>query len=599
MEVELTFAERPATPPQGDVLTLPDGRTITESAFYQERDNRTLAGGGYPRAQVPVAVACTDGVLDSGPGQTALLWAASMVRRSGKPFAAVRLVGPLNAGRLAYHAHLHAADGLETLGDAVDVELTGADPFAPYAWEKSDDPRALADIEHVIWLGRPAANRAATEGTHEVVVEARGWVVRIEERGGSAGLRDGDVVSAIGLVDASPAAVIAGVAFATASVFREAQRASAPPVPTEPPDSKRAVTVHRYWYSVDTGDVTTDPDVGDAWIAQGSSAPTCAPWNGESTGKPCHPGPLVIVSAGGLAGNFAQILGASWLRVEVANITDPDLVDISNLNRLIGVLLSDAGSPKVDVAGRALSSVITAIQAQTTPYEAWALANRSVLDAPTCVAVVGVDQLLTRLEAQADWPAVIFNGSTAGTSWHLSAHHRGFGACMGCLFAASQRTYAETRGPEACGAVGGMHATRVAVPAPVMASYPFTSVSAAASLAARVIRLIWERDAEAGALEPAHGAQDRSPSSVTAVHRLNAIHPAMAMTSLLGPHEGCLLVCGHLALDTFFGRPARTAVPERSSELERAGRSDDQKADARSTGGNSTPRTSLDAVGVS
>lgn len=558
MRVELVLEEPPSAVSGGESVTLPDGRTITEPAFYGERDARTQTAGAYHRQRVPVAVAAGDGVLDGAAGQTALLWAASMMRRSGRPFAAVRLVAPPDAPGRPYVASLHADAGAVTLSEAVELELIGADPFAPFAWASLRvDARsaeagdvacdAVGDAEHVIWLGpSPADARGAAARSHEVVVEARGWVLRIIDRPANATLVAADLPD-VGLRDAAAAAVIAGAAFATGAVFREAQHVAGSGAggPAAPEPSAAC-----YWYSLDTGAVTTDAAEGAQWLARGSSAEHCAPWRADVGAEPRLAGPLVLVSAGGLAGNVAQILGGSWVRFDLAAVVDPDLVDVSNLNRLIGVLLGDVGSAKVGAAARALQAVADRVQAETVAYEEWAAGNRAILDDPECLAVVGVDQLLTRLEAQADWPAVLLNASTGGTTWHTSLHRRGRGACVGCLFASSRRTYAETRRPQACGAAGGpvgMQATRFAPPVPVMASYPFVSVSAAAALAARVIRCAWAGDNDA----PCDAHAD-----ATEVHRVNVLTPANAMTSLLSPHEACLLLCRHPALDAFFGRGA-------------------------------------------
>ncbi len=552
-----------------DVVLLPNGQPLTADAFYQERDNRTQLLGTYRRREVRVAIALGYDASGSVAGQTGLLWASSMVRRMGRPFAPVRILSPAGARGEPLVAVSGRYRECDTLGDAVDMELIGADPFAPYDWADLDAPDAFSGMEAVIWIGASPALGAAVPRC--MSVGGRGWVVAIQDNvaGARATLettpdpvRDEESFPNASL-DMATAAIVAGVAFAAAAIHQQVQVDSS---------GTAAQPEARYWYATDTGAVTENAHEGSEWMLRGSSAPTCAAWSAASGGTP-HGNQLVLVSAGGIGGNVAQLLGDSHAVIDEAHVLDADSIDISNLNRLIGVYVSDVGTPKVAAAVTALSGIAATITGEAMRYEAWAPLHRSILDATRAVTVIGVDQIATRLEAQADWPAVVINGSTAGTTWNISTHLRGVGACLGCLYATDRSSYARTRGPQACGAAGAPLAlpqpqpNEVGTPRqgarePVAAinqgpardaSIPFVSVSAAAVIVTRLIRE-WAVETGAGPTVA------ESPNNVTAdgetalVTRMNVYKPLSTLTSHLTQHAECLLLCGSRAVATLFGR---------------------------------------------
>lgn len=567
------------------------GQVYDEERFYQERDSRTQGSEPYVRPEVPVVVVLPALAAASVAGQAAFLWSASLLRRMGRPFAAVRLVVPARLQQEPSLLALHRHRGLRTFGEVVAYELTSADPFAQLLWRDIEDPAALTDAEFAIWIGTRPVTRSVAR-TLDLSLHVAGWVVQLEER--EARVSDADdgtraVAQHAGepadgaSLDAAPAAAILGAAFAVGAIYRnvqasgtaarEAPNSSAPPAAAgadasggardgraaasaaEPlPSAHRSTSpdpsygaTGPLWYSADTGEVTMDATSGQSWMIRGSAVSDAAPW--ASTGAPVSIPSLVLVSAGGLGGNVAHVLADSHVRVALAALVDPDTVDVSNLNRLVGVGVHDVGTAKVVAAGQALAARGVRVSAIQGGYEPWVYDGqgpdaRTLLDAPDTLVIVGADQVATRLEVQADWPALLLNGSTAGTTWKVSWHPRGVGGCLGCVYAADGRNYATTRGPQACAAGDGGQAGMPGSPA-FVASYSFATVGAAAALAARAIYMAWERQTTVVA-----GDTNRRAG----VSEVNAQYPAFARVIALDPRAGCRLLCSHAALHDFFGR---------------------------------------------
>jgi hypothetical protein len=247
----------------------------------------------------------------------------------------------------------------------------------------------------------------------------------------------------------------------------------------------------------------------------------------------------LLVSAGGIGGNAAQLLAASFARADSITALEPDVVDLPNLNRLIGVGVQHVGESKLGPAVSALESAGHPVNGIARRYEEWGAGGEAErFTAPGSHVLVGVDQVASRLQVQADWPAVLINAGTSGTTWSVSAHPRGVDGCVGCLYGTDQTPYSASRRALACGA---------GIPGPVEemetkpdASYPFASVSAAAVAVGMLLRIA-----------SAAGAPEQ-----TAVARVNAASPAFGMATRLLRQERCLLVCSHPALDDFFTRTA-------------------------------------------
>jgi hypothetical protein len=299
----------------------------------------------------------------------------------------------------------------------------------------------------------------------------------------------------------------------------------------------------RFCCSVDTGRVCADPAEAQVWMRQGSSEADATPWD-EAGGPPVDLGDLVLVSAGGIGGNAAQVLAASWITCASATVVEPDVVELSNLNRLIGVGVRAVGQLKLAPAATALGTAGFPTTGYPARYEDLAAAGLAVSGSAPKRVLVGVDQVASRLQVQADWPELLVNADTAGTSWTVSLHPRGSGACLGCVYGAATQTYAASRRALACGAgmpvVGEEQVTRPE------ASFPFASVMAAAFQVAALIRA-------------AGGAQ----GGLTAETRVaNSVRLAFLSAGPRDREAGCLLLCSHPALDAFWAE----AMPESGAE---------------------------------
>lgn len=558
-----------------DVITLADGRQLDADAFYAERDARTEASGARYRLQrVRSAIVIPSRVKLTAPVQTALLWTASQLRRMGRPFAETRIVTSADTASTPYRGTLHLAQDPQSLREAVELELLGADPFGSVIWRHVADPDALDDVDIAICLGTwPDEVGMKVPRGGRVEVCARGWTVKVaripsqisltgEEFGSSSTTasssnprevvqpsdRDGEYP-----LDAAAATVVAAAAFASSAVYDWARVDGSIEAGAGPALPESGAQPEAFWFSADTGRVTTDLSEGEAWWTRGSSAVGCAPWS-AAQGEPVLLATVIMVAAGGLGGNAAQVLAASYVRTKEVIAVDTDRIDVSNLNRLIGIGVDNVGSMKATLAAGALCRVDMPAKAALSTYEAWALQNRSILTAPGSVAIVGVDQVATRFEAQADWPSLVINGATSGTGWHVSSHPRGAGGCLGCFYAPDRRSYATIRSPHACAGAGGGPMLGVAVasaPAaavPFVASYSFASVSAAAVMTARLIRLMWQRT------QPEAATSGDGTGREAEVARLNLLRPQFGSSGPVLRHADCVLLCSEPALDAFLGR---------------------------------------------
>lgn len=512
-------------------------RLVNAEQFYSARDQRTVVAGPFLRPSFPVAVVLAPGLEHTVAGQTALLWTTSMLRRMGRPFARTVIVTTENGHTAPYVAALHRDRSPATLGDAVQIELLGADPFAPVEWRWMEKPEALDRVAMVIRLGGDPEGPYGPAGG--VWVGARGWVSMVHW------VIPGEVFAPPAAeaaqhamnFDSAPVAAVAAGAFATGLVYRVAQQMS----PRE--DEPRWSCI-----STDTGEAAADPAEAVQWFERGSARDEAAPWTGAG-GPPPDLGHLLLVSAGGIGGNAAQLLAASFARAGSITVLEPDVVDLPNLNRLIGVGVQQVEQPKLGPAVSALEAAGHAVNGIVRRYEEWSAGGEAErFTAPGSHVLVGVDQVASRLQVQADWPPVLINAGTSGTSWSVSAHARGVDGCVGCLYGTDQTPYSASRRALACGA---------GIPGPVEemetkpdASYPFASVSAAAAAIGMLLRVAW-----------AAGTSEQ-----TTVARVNATSPAFGMVDRLPRHERCLLVCAHPSLDPFFGRGSDVDAAGRDAE---------------------------------
>ncbi|MDB4889237.1 MAG: hypothetical protein JWL61_1092 [Gemmatimonadetes bacterium] len=534
-------------------IQLLDGRTLLRDQFYAERDHRTQVTASFSHARVRIALVLSPGLELTEGGQTAFIWAASMVRRMGRPFAELRLVSAPGAHGAPYLAGLHRHLSVETLGEAMEIELLGSDPFSEYSWREFGGVDVLAGVDAIIGFGIDPSTLDG-RSSWSIQLGARGWVVHVPTRNRPAGVQDPED-AASNRFDCAASAAVAAACIGVARAYDWLQQVSFPSVTIDGAEShSSSLAASDLYWSIESGHIVNVTAVGSEWLRRGSSEDVATTWRANQ-GAPPLLRRVALISAGGIGGNLAQILSGSYLSPGHIAVIDPDRVDVGNLNRLIGVLTENVSTPKAELYAAVLSSASFNVEAAHVQYEDWAITNRPYLDAPECISIVGADQVGTRLNAQADWPRLLLNGSTAGTTWTLSQHPRGSGGCLGCIYANDRRPYSVSRGPQACAAVGGapsLSATNEVADA----SYPFVSVSAAAALTAVLLRQAWERKSDRTVDDNVHSEKEtESPFGVrnASVSRMNMVSPAFGQFGDLPRNPECLLVCSDDSLRQMLG----------------------------------------------
>lgn len=501
---------------------------ITEEIFYTQRDSR-MRVHGRPAVSYPVAIVLPPSAAEGPGAHLALLLAASMVRRMGRAFSRTILVAPpavaSEAGRFG------APDG-QRLEEQLLNELVRADPFGDFEW-RSPSPQSFGEVQIAIWLGGYEDFGAPAPPGGHVACDAHGWVVRLESPAASEHMppRSGHSLFA------APAATAMAVALAVAQVAGRATGAV----------SGNEEEPTRMWYALDDGRATFH-EAGEKWFLRGGASSEFPPWS-DSCGSPPPLSGLALVSAGGVGLNAAHLLAASHLTWERACVIDPDIVDVSNLNRLFGVGVLDVGKPKAELATEALRGKDSHVKSALSRYEEWATSGGvgSYLGARDAV-LIGVDQVTTRLEAAADWPALMINAATSGTGWTVSMHRPGIRGCLGCYYALARLPYGLARGAVHCGAAGGAVDSAASERAPD-ASFPFSSVAAAAMMVASLIQAAWR--AEGGDFD----------SSAGELRRMNTLVPIRGESRTVARTEACRLLCSHEGVAEVLGRRRQQFAP--------------------------------------
>jgi molybdopterin/thiamine biosynthesis adenylyltransferase len=503
-------------------VALPSGQVISESQFYSARDHRTSISVQYAKQEFKIAIALDHGLESTVQGQAALVWTASMIRRMGKPFARLIIATAESAKRQLSKLALRSQDG-QNLGQLVEAELRGADPFASYEWRDVDSADALEGADFVIWLGY-ASN--GLRGRPGVMLQGCGAtlvldrIVAMESPPSIEGRIDRTKLSAI----------IFGTALAVAAAYEFAQGIA----PEEP---------SRSWLSLTQSAITEDAVMGRAMIASENGSIHDAPADATAALR----SNLVLISAGGIGMNVAHLLAEMRVQLEHATAIDHDQVELSGLNRLIGVGLEQLGQNKAVSATGALRNGGVSADAIRTTYEDWSNTNHTVLENEHTIAIVGVDQVGTRLHVQSDWPPIIINGSTGGTFLTVSTHFFGVDGCIGCLYADDKRPYNTTR--RAAGCAAGLAPLPGAVTPTAEASYPFVSVGVAALIAHTFGEITNGREELRGRLS------------------LNVLKPSLLHSDTIARNGDCLLLCTDETLTGFFNPNTEESIPpvERAS----------------------------------
>jgi hypothetical protein len=510
------------TTPAGDPerVTLRDGRELTSDAFYRERDQRMTARGDYNTKSFRIALVLGDNAERRVNSHTALFWAASMIRRMGKPFTNLLII----ASEPELESEFLGSPNLEgascTVREALESELLRADPFAEFEWRDLLASTPFADVDIAIWIEAMTEYQGVSPSRGHILVYSRGWVSVIREvaENKAAPERTPRFVSR-----AATPAVVAAACFAIARIFAS--------VESEIPDTEDSAP-WSLWYSIDTGKATTEVTQGRKWEDQGSSADSCAPYNGELASPAFEfASNVMIVGAGGLGWNSALLLLGSNLPVQSFDIIDRDDIDISNLNRLVGLGLDDVSLAKAARLADMLRAHSKSANGAVATYEDWN--GERVERINNSIMLLGVDQVGTRLQCQSDWPAILINGATSGLSWSVSSHSPNRGGCVGCWYGSSRQPYSASRRAVAC--VVQADGTFKEIPEP---SYPFATISAAAAMVALAIRSAWQSGCE---------------SEIKARrHSINVIRPHFAQDHEFERRDRCLLLCGSTVLRSFF-----------------------------------------------
>lgn len=494
------------------VLRTPLG-DIDEERFYAERDSRTSLGGEMPVAEVPIAVVVPAG-LEAVPGaQTALLWTCSMLRRIGRAFSRTIVIAPPGTPGLEYVGAFRRSGSANSLGAVLAAELNGADPFGAVEW-RDLTAEAFEGNAMALWLGGYTEMGVPHPALGSAVIDAYGWCIAVC----ASGAAELPAPRPHRAFDAAAATLAMAAALGIAEVYRMVLGANG---------SESAV---RLWAALDTGEVTTDAEFGEHWLSMGGARAELVPWSAKQPGRIPSLRHLALVSAGGLGDNAALLLADSHLRLERVAVIDDDQVDVSNLNRLIGIGVGDLGTPKVLAAARPLAERGIPVEAVVATYESWRGAGGHTAYLTGADAVlVGVDQVKSRLEVAGDWPGLLVNGATSGRGFVVSAHRPGICGCLGCYYGSAKQTYNNTRRAMAC--AGGGADAGPTVPQP-MASYPHVSVAASASMVALLIHAAWE--AAAG-----------RPNACAGIRRqMDLLTPQFATTGMQQKVDDCLLLCG-------------------------------------------------------
>jgi hypothetical protein len=365
--------------------------TLDPEFFYQQRDHRTNLAVDQSDTPVHLTLTIAPAWAETVEGQLAFYWLASLVARMGRRYNHFRVWLP---PAVALMPCLIPGNSAANLADPVMTHLQGADPFGSYAL--IDRP---SDGMFVLAVGDLHGSIPG------MIVRPSGW---------SSALTASGMLPHISpkTSDANPIGAALAAALGAAAIYHHFNRDKL---------SGRDVQIP-LWVS--------------AWhSAATQSSEEAAWWQGE----PPLPnvidiGRCLVVGAGALGGNALTILGTLKGLCGHIDIVDPDIIDITNLNRLVAALLSHFRKHKALVA----VSSLTYSELQATPYlnryerlqEAGGI-RRLPIETYNLV-LTGVDQMATRAFVQSDWPRYIVNAGTRGYSWLVSTHPvNSEGACVG------------------------------------------------------------------------------------------------------------------------------------------------------------------------
>lgn len=469
-------------------------------SFYQQRDHRTNLALEQPSSPVPLAVSIAPSWAETIDGQITIYWLSSLIARMGQRYNRLILFLPPEVRSLP-----SLIPGLTgTLAEVLLSHLKASDPCGPYTVVAE-----LDDQYPVISVGR------LQRPNQHMVVEPHGWSAMITTSDvSSASTHRNSGVNPIG-------AALAAALGATEVYFQFNQNNFA--------GRQSQVPI---WISARHCAVTT-------------SAAEAANWNDDQPlPDSVDMGRWLVVGCGALGGNTLAIVGMAREKLKgVVATVDDDIVDVTNLNRLIESLAAHAQSvKKVELA--ALSLRDSQVQVETYPELYERLSDNQTLKIEDFdVILTGVDQMATRAFVQSDWPKFLVDGGTRGYTWRVSTiGNRGEDPCLGCIAGKSQRQYSDLESPLRCG--GGLPEQQSNILPPAMDSYGFVSFFAAAFMAARAL----EARLETGGVGQNFTTEAVALNLKSLQHRQDK------------PSELCLCMCGDPVVKQYrvekFGEPS-------------------------------------------
>ena len=145
--------------------------------------------------------------------------------------------------------------------------------------------------------------------------------------------------------------------------------------------------------------------------------------------------PLVLVGVGAVGNSAAWALARTPLTGQI-HLVDPEVVELSNLQRYVLCARSDEGGIKVDTAGKVFGSGLTALPHGET-LASFLEANGYKWER----ILVALDSANDRRAVQASLPRWIANAWTQLGDLGVSSHSfLGEDACLACLYLPNQKT---------------------------------------------------------------------------------------------------------------------------------------------------------------
>jgi molybdopterin/thiamine biosynthesis adenylyltransferase len=467
------------------MIRMQELNAIDCESFYQQRDHRTNLTLSQPPFASLLAVSVSPQWAETVNGQLTLYWLSSLISRMGRRYNQLMLFLP--NGIAGIHCLILGHHG--TFSEVILSHLRASDPCGDY--------RVVNELRGDI----PLISVGKLERTFEhIVIEPHGWSAVINSSGASP-------ISATANTWFNPIGAALAASLGATEVYFQFNRESLAARESQLP----------LWISARHCAVT-------------AAADEAAKWNDDiPIPDNIDIGRWLVIGAGALGGNALAILGMARQKLKGSiEIVEPDVVDLTNLNRLVESLATHVGLlKKVDLAANSFRESNVEVVPHDTPYEHLRNTGRFRIEHFDLV-MTGVDQMATRAFVQSDWPRFLIDGGTRGYTWRVSTMgNRGDGPCLGCLAGKSQQHYRDLASPLRCAIGLPGQAPTIATP---MDSYSFVSFFAATFMAARAIEKYLETS-------PATVSSFRTEAVARNLRQLQHKQEV--------PSQSCLCLCSH------------------------------------------------------